>query len=297
MFADLLKSMRPHQWVKNMFVFAAPLFAKTIIEDPSAMFTVISAFFLLSFLSSSVYLINDVIDRESDRLHPKKCKRPIAAGRLSPTVALAASATLVLIGIIGGILLWRFGPANGYFVLILGGYLILNLAYSLVLKHVVILDVLTLSMGFVLRAMAGADVVSVEISPWLLLCTFLISLFIAFSKRRHELVLLSDDAHAHRQILKEYSPYLLDQMIGVVTASTVMGYALYAMNEDVQLKLGTDKRFLFTVIFVIYGIFRYLYLVHQKSEGGDPSELIISDKWLLANILLWAATVFLILRF
>jgi 4-hydroxybenzoate polyprenyltransferase len=297
MVTDLIRSMRPRQWIKNVFVFAAPLFSKIVIDRPRTLFPVVIAFFLLSFLSASVYLLNDVIDRENDRQHPRKCRRPIAAGKVSPRAAILTSIVLFGASMGGAILLRRWGPANGYFVLILGAYFLLNLAYSLVLKHVVILDVLVLAMGFVLRAMAGANVVSVEISPWLLLCTFLISLFLALSKRRHELVLLNEGAHSHRQILKEYSPYLLDQMIGVVTASTVMGYALYAMNEEVQTKLGTDKRFLGTIVFVLYGIFRYLYLVHQKSEGGDPSELILSDKWLLANMLLWAMTVFLVLAF
>jgi 4-hydroxybenzoate polyprenyltransferase len=289
--------MRPRQWTKNVFVFAAPLFSKIVIDEPRTLFPVVAAFSLLSFLSASVYLINDVIDRENDRQHPQKCRRPIAAGKVSPPAAILTSLILFGVSMGGAVLLRYLGPANGYFALILGSYFALNLAYSLVLKHIVIVDVLVLSMGFVLRAMAGASAVSVEISPWLLLCTFLISLFLAFSKRRHEIVLLNEGAYSHRQILKEYSPYLLDQMIGVVTASTVMGYALYAMNEEVQMKLGTDKRFLGTIVFVLYGIFRYLYLVHQKSEGGDPSELILSDKWLWVNILLWGLTVFLVLAF
>ena len=288
MISALIRSLRVKQWIKNLFVFAALLFTQNYY-DPELNGKALTAFFLFCFLSSAIYLINDVLDIKVDRQHPIKKNRPIAAGKLSISLALVFSGLLT-------ILTWLMGYFYlGYnFFMICLVYWLMNLLYSKYLKHIVILDVLIIAIGFVLRAMAGAEAIQVEISNWLLLCTILLSLFLALSKRRHELVLLDENATHHRAILKEYSPYLLDQLISVVTASTLMAYALYTMDQDVQANLGTDK-LIFTTPFVIYGIFRYLYLVHQKDQGGDTSEMIVTDKPFALNIFLWVLSILLLL--
>jgi len=290
----LLESARPKQWVKNCFVFAAPLFSKKVFTHPESILLAAVTFLLFSAVSSAGYLINDVVDYESDRSHPKKRLRPIPSGRLSRRTAVVTAVILALASLLGAGLMAGAGVSDIGLPVVLIVYAILILTYSFWLKQVVILDVLVLAIGFVLRAMAGAAAVRVEISPWLYVCTILISLFLALSKRRHELVLLEGNASVHRPILKEYSPYMLDQLISVVTASTLVAYMLYTMDPDVIAKLGTDK-LLYTSPFVIYGIFRYLYLVHQKLEGGDPSELVMADRPLLACIFLWVLAVGLLL--
>lgn len=283
MFIALLESMRPRQWTKNLFVFPAIVFAQRL-WDKGAVDVTLAAFIIFCFLSSSVYLVNDIADADKDRLHPTKRNRPIASGRLPAGVALASSLLLAAFSIALAFAI------NDRFVLCASLYLGLNLVYSFSLKHVVILDVIMVAAFFVLRAVAGAAAINVDISHWLLICTFLLALFIAMSKRRHELVLLENNASAHRASLTEYSPYLLDQMISVVTASTVMGYTLYTVDQDTVAKFGTDH-LVYTVPFVVFGIFRYLYLIHQKGEGGDPDRIIVSDRPFLINLLLWAAVV------
>jgi 4-hydroxybenzoate polyprenyltransferase len=288
--------MRPKQWTKNVFVFAAPLFSKVVFTEPLTILVSIAAFILFCAVSSAVYLVNDVVDYESDRNHPKKRLRPIAAGRLRRRTALTAAGVLLIAGFAGGLAMAFLEVSRWGLPLLLVLYAGLIVAYSFRLKQIVILDVLVLAIGFVLRAMAGAEAVKVEISPWLYVCTILIALFLALSKRRHELVLLEANAGEHRPILREYSPYLLDQLISVVTASTVVAYMLYTMDPAVTQKLGTSN-LLYTSPFVIYGIFRYLYLVHQRLEGGDPSELVIADRPLLACIFLWVVTTGFLLAF
>ncbi|MFB3880630.1 MAG: decaprenyl-phosphate phosphoribosyltransferase [Armatimonadota bacterium] len=283
MFIALLESMRPRQWTKNFFVFPAIVFAQKL-DDEGAVVWTLAAFIIFCFLSSSVYIVNDIADAEKDRQHPTKRNRPIASGRLPVSVALPFSMLLA------GFSVALAFAINRNFVLCAAIYLGLNLLYSFSLKHIVILDVVMVAIFFVLRAVAGAAAINVMISHWLLICTFLLALFIAMSKRRHELVLLEDNAASHRASLTEYSPYLLDQMIAVVTASTVMGYILYTVDQDTVLKFGTDH-LVYTVPFVVYGIFRYLYLIHQKGEGGDPDRIVISDRPFLINFLLWAAVV------
>lgn len=283
MFIALLESMRPRQWTKNLFVFPAIVFAQRL-WDKGAVDVTLAAFIIFCFLSSSVYIVNDIADADKDRLHPTKRNRPIASGRLPAGVALAFSLLLAAFSIALAFAI------NDRFVLCASLYLGLNLVYSFSLKHVVILDVIMVAAFFVLRAVAGAAAINVDISHWLLICTFLLALFIAMSKRRHELVLLENNASAHRASLTEYSPYLLDQMISVVTASTVMGYTLYTVDQDTVAKFGTDH-LVYTVPFVVFGIFRYLYLIHQKGEGGDPDRIIVSDRPFLINLLLWAAVV------
>ena len=284
---NLALSLRPTQWTKNLIIFAALIFGQRLL-DFSAVLTSITAFAVFCALSGVVYLVNDVADREADRQHPIKRMRPIASGDVPVPVALATAAVFGLVAL-GVAFLVRFE-----FGLIAASYLLLLGSYSGPLKHVVIIDVLTIAVGFVIRAAAGAVAIQVEIGHWLLIVTLLLALFLALSKRRHELVLLADGATSHRRILQEYSPYLLDQMISVVTASTLVAYAFSTISPEVIAKLGTDKLGL-TFPFPLYGIFRYLYLVHQKEGGGSPSDMLMNDRPLLVCVGLWALAVILII--
>jgi 4-hydroxybenzoate polyprenyltransferase len=285
--ANLLLSLRPSQWTKNLIVFAGLIFGERLFDAGSVTRAVL-AFAVFCLLSGVVYLVNDVRDREADRLHPTKSRRPIASGALpagvaaSAAVLFAAAALAVAFGI------------NTSFGLVAFAYVGLLVLYSASLKHMVILDVLTIAVGFVLRAVGGAVAIDVPFSHWLLLLTLLLALFLALSKRRAEIVALADVATHHRRILAEYSPYLLDQMIGVVTASTLLAYAFYTISPDTVARFNTD-RLLITVPFPLYGIFRYLYLVHQRQGGGNPSEALLTDKPLLACVALWAGTVIFVL--
>lgn len=284
---NLLTSLRPGQWTKNLLVFAALIFAVKLFDPPSVV-AAVEAFVIFCALSGVVYLVNDVADRESDRRHPTKSRRPIASGALPAGTALAAAAALGVAGLAGAFALnWRFGT-------VAVGYLALQGLYSGPLKHIVILDVLTLATGFVLRAVAGAVAINVVVSHWLLVCTILAALFMALAKRRHELLLLGEEAASHRPILGEYTPYLLDQMIVVVAASTLIAYAFYTMSPETIAKFGTQWLGL-TIPFPLYGIFRYLYLVHQRDGGGSPSDLLLNDRPLLACIVLWTAAAVLII--
>ena len=283
----LLASLRPEQWTKNLFVFAGTLFGGHLL-DARAMVRAAAAFAIFCALSGVVYLFNDLVDREADQLHPLKRLRPIASGRLSPRTAAIAAALLAAVAIAAALAL------SATFAWVSAAYVVLLVLYSFVLKHLVIIDALTIAAGFVLRAAAGAVAVSVPISHWLLVCTTLLALFLVLSKRRHELTLLADGAITHRPILNEYSPYLLDQMIAVVTASTVVAYSVYATSGETAVRLGTTRLGL-TIPFVLYGIFRYLYLVHQKRAGGSPADLLLTDRPLLACVGLWALAVALIL--
>lgn len=284
---EILKSTRPHQWLKNLFIFAPIIFSQNIFNLPYILKTGI-AFISFCLLSGSLYILNDLNDREEDKLHPIKSKRPIASGRLKRSSAILSFITLSALAFVLAITL------NKYFFIIALAYFSLQVAYSFWLKHVVILDVFVVAAGFLIRVVAGGLAIDVSLSSWLLICTILLALFLAMSKRRHELILLEENAHNHRPILKEYNPYLLDQMIAVVTASTLITYCLYTISEETVTKFGTTK-LIYTIPFVLYGIFRYLYLVHQKSEGGSPDVLIIKDKPLLADIFLWIVSAILIL--
>jgi len=279
-------SLRPHQWTKNLLVFAALAFSKHLFEADPLLRTLV-AFAVFCGLSGSVYLVNDVADLERDRLHPRKKLRPLASGQIGARPALATASLLAALCLAASALL------GGPFLVCAAGYLLLNLAYSFRLKNAVILDVIAISLGFVLRAVAGAVAISVHISDWLLVCTFLLALFLALSKRRHELVFLSDGASDHRAILAEYSPYLLDQMISVVTASCLMAYCFYTMAPETLEKYQTD-RLSWTIPLVLYGIFRYLYLVHLKEQGGSPTDVLLTDWPLLVDVALWAVAVVLI---
>ena len=283
----LLLSLRPAQWTKNLLVFAGLLFGRRLF-DPASVVDAVSAFVVFCALSGVVYLVNDVADRDSDRLHPLKSRRPIASGALPVPVAMAVALGLGAAALASAFVI---GPA---FAAVAAVYLALQVLYSFPLKHIVIIDVLTIAIGFVLRAVGGAVAVHVEISHWLLVCTILLALFIALAKRRHEIVLLAADAATHRPILGEYSPYLLDQMIGVVTASTLISYIFYTISPETQAKFGTAWLGL-TIPFPLYGIFRYLYLVHQREGGGSPADLLLTDRPLLACVALWALTVAVII--
>jgi len=282
----IVVSLRPGQWVKNLFVFAGLVFAKKLLTP--ALWTALAAFVVFCGLSGAIYLLNDVMDRERDRLDPRKQHRPIAAGRLGAGTAAAIAVVLLAAGLAAAALLSRpfFVTASAY-VLLLG-------AYSVWLKHVVILDILVVAAGFVLRAVAGAVVIDVAISGWLLICTMLLALFLVLGKRRFEYLSLGDDAAQHRPILAEYSPGLLDQMIAVVTASTVTAYALYTMSAETIAKFQTSLLPV-TLPFVLYGIFRYLYLLYRRQLGGSPSELLLRDRALFVNAICWMLAVLAII--
>jgi 4-hydroxybenzoate polyprenyltransferase len=282
----VLVSLRPRQWVKNLFVFAGLIFSQRLFTP--AAWTAAAAFVLFCALSGAMYLLNDVADRDKDRLHPRKRGRPIAAGRLSVATAVTVAVMLIVASLAIGTWLSRgfAGAALAYVALLV--------AYSVWLKHVVIVDVLVVASGFVLRAAAGALAIDVEISGWLLICTILIALFLALGKRRHEYLTLEAEAARHRPILAEYSAALLDQMIAVVTASTVTAYALYTMSPETVAKFHTHL-LPATLPFVLYGIFRYLYLLYRRQLGGSPSELFLNDRALLLNTLGWMLAVIVII--
>ncbi len=286
MLRDLVLSMRPKQWVKNIFVFA-PLVFDVKLNRPTYLLRTLAGFVLLCVVSGVVYLINDVVDREKDRLHPRKRHRPIAAGRLPVSVALAAAVAFILISLPAAYFL---DPVFGLIVLI---YLLLQVAYSFVLKRLVIIDVLTIAAGFVLRVAAGVPLVEAErFSPWMYTCMALLALFIGFSKRRHELATLGGGANAHRAILQEYNLPLLDQIITIVTAATLVAYSLYtALAEN----LPPNHAMMLTIPFVLYSLFRYLYLVHVKGLGGEPEEIVLRDRPLQVGVVLWGISVVLIM--
>jgi len=282
----VVQTMRPRQWIKNLVVFAALLFSRSL-TDPDARLHAILGFLLFCATSGAVYIVNDLFDAERDRKHPAKARRPIASGALPTVPAMAAAAILLSFSLMAG---FALSPPFGAILLI---YAALNLVYSFWLKEVVIIDVMVIAAGFVLRAVGGGVVINVRISTWLIMCTILLSLFLAFCKRRQELETL-EDAHGHRSILKEYSVGFIDQMISVVTASTVVAYLFYTVSPEVEHRLGTGYLYL-TVPFVLYGIFRYLYLVHQRGAGSSPTQALLTDRPLLVNVALWGITVIILL--
>ena len=284
---DALQILRPSQWTKNTVLFAALIFAKHLFVIPELLL-VVAAFACFCCVASAAYVINDIRDCERDRQHPTKSLRPLPAGRISRRTATLLAVTLATVGLIAAGLLGRG------FALFTLFYFLLQLAYTFALKDVVILDVMSIATGFVIRAVAGGVVIGVPVSQWLIICTFLGALFLGFGKRRHELVLLEGRATEHRSSLQEYSPYFLDQMISVVTASTVVAYAIYTASPEVRERLGTDQLYL-TIPFVLFGIFRYLYLVHQREEGGNPTQLLLTDGPLLADLVLWILAATLVL--
>lgn len=299
-FYALLQAMRPRQWTKNLALFVGLVFAQQLL-DPALFARATIAFVAFCLASSGIYLFNDLLDLENDRLHPKKKYRPLAAGTLPVSwaivtigflwlVSASLAAILFFLPTAGTRVFVRWGGANLLFAGTLATYLILMILYGLRLKHVVLLDVFVIAAGFALRILAGAVVIPVTISPWLYIVTIMLSLFLAFGKRRNELVLMEGQASNHRQILKEYSLPLLDQMITIVTASTIMAYSLYTF----QAATG-NHRLMITIPLVLYGMFRYLYIVYIRKDGGSPEEVLLRDRHMLGTVVLCIAAVIIVL--
>jgi len=284
---DVWQLLRPTQWAKNLVLFAALIFSKHLFNAEDVAIVVV-AFAAFCLVASGAYVMNDIRDCERDRQHPLKSRRPLPSGRVPRSTAVAVAIGLVTVGLI---VAFALGVGFG---LLTAFYFAMQVAYTFAVKDMVILDVMSIAAGFVVRAVAGGVVIGVPVSPWLIICTYLLALFLGFCKRRHELVLLEDRATEHRTSLREYSPYFLDQMIAVVTASTVVAYAIYTASPEVREKLGTDQLYL-TIPFVLFGIFRYLYLVHQRELGGNPTQLLLSDQPLLIDVVLWILTASLLL--
>jgi 4-hydroxybenzoate polyprenyltransferase len=273
--------LRPEQWLKNGFVLA-PIVFSGLVEDPDAWFRTILAVVAFCAASSATYLINDIIDREADRAHPQKCRRPIAAGEVSVGLALAAAALLVTLAIVIAVGL------GGWFPAVLVGYVALVLLYSAVLKRAVFLDVLVVAAGFVLRVVGGAVAINVPVSRWILLVAYLLALYLALGKRRTELALLGEEAGNHRVVLGHYTLPMVDSAISVVLGATVLAYALYTVAPDTVAKVGSEG-LMATVPIVLYGLFRYLYLLHQHELGGSPTRALLTDRPLLACVVIWLA--------
>lgn len=282
MLKALLQTMRPRQWTKNIFIFGALVFDKKLFE--AVYFSrAMAAFVMFCLLSGAVYIINDLGDVEKDRLHPVKRDRPLASGRLRPSVAVGVGA-----GILAVLLPLAFVLDVGFGLIALA-YLVNNLLYTFWLKNLVIIDVLSIAAGFVLRVGAGVAVIPTErFSPWIYVCMSLLALFLGFGKRRHELVLLADDANNHRRVLDDYNLPFLDEVMGVVTASTVMAYAIYTFSAA---GLPANHSMMLTVPFVLYAIFRYLYLIHVRGKGGSPEEILLGDRPFLLDVTLWGVLV------
>jgi 4-hydroxybenzoate polyprenyltransferase len=285
--SELFRLMRPYQWVKNGFVFTGLLFGHAW-HDPDLVTQVLIAFVAFCLVSSSIYTFNDIVDLKQDRLHPGKSRRPLASGQVSVSAAVMLAALLAALGLV---LAYAASPEVP---IILLGYALMNIAYSLWLKHVVILDVFIIATGFMLRILAGTIGVGIPPSKWLLLCGLMVTLFLGFTKRRAEIIALTDDKSAHRKVLEHYSPVLLDKMIGITAAGLIMSYSLYTMNPDTMRIHGTAN-LIYTVPFVMYGVFRYIYLLHHQSRGGDPSHDLVRDPHLLIVVGTWLVTTILLI--
>ncbi|HHW57159.1 MAG TPA: decaprenyl-phosphate phosphoribosyltransferase [Clostridia bacterium] len=276
--------MRPKQWIKNVFVLAALVFSRKML-DALSFERALAGFLLFCAVSSSVYIINDIADIEKDKLHPKKRLRPLPSGSVTKKEAIVLFIILLLISLIFSFML----DINFGIIVLL--YLIVNLAYSFYFKNIIIIDVMIIAIGFVLRVIAGAVVIDVPSSPWLLLCTLLLSLFLAITKRKSEVILLEDSAKEHRDVFDKYSVELLNNMLSIVTSSTIIAYSLYTFYSD------KGYLMMITILFVIYGIFRYQYISDKKNLGGNPEQAFFEDKPFLINGILYAITVILILYF
>jgi 4-hydroxybenzoate polyprenyltransferase len=277
----IIRSMRPEQWLKNGFVLA-PIVFSGLVGDPDAWLRTILAVIAFCAASSAVYLVNDVIDREADRAHPIKQSRPIASGEVSVATALVVAMFLTVIAL--AIALWL----GGWFPAVLLAYIILVLLYSAILKRAVFLDVLVVAAGFVLRVVGGAVAIHVPVSRWILVVAYLLALYLALGKRRSELVLLGGDAGNHRAVLGHYTLPMVDQAISVVLGATVLAYALYTVAPDTVAKVGSEG-LLATVPIVLYGLFRYLYLLHKHELGGSPTRALLTDRPLLVCVVIWLA--------
>ena len=279
----LLRTMRPKQWTKNGFVLVALIFDGKLLDLP-LIWTTLWTVVCFCLVSSSVYILNDLIDIDRDRQHPRKRLRPLASGQLNPGLAKSAMAALAVAGVLGA------GLANPYVGLTLSAYLALNAAYCVYLKNIVIIDVMMIAVFFVLRVAAGAVAVEVSVfSPWLYICVSLLALLIAFGKRRHEIILLRDAASGHRSSLKQYNLPYLDQIIGIVTTSGLISYTFYSFEAETA--LADPSRMMLTVPLIVFVVFRYLYLIHVEQRGGAPDDLLFADRPLLAAVVLWVLSV------
>ncbi|GIP06882.1 decaprenyl-phosphate phosphoribosyltransferase [Paenibacillus lautus] len=278
----LVREMRPKQWSKNLLVFAALIFSIDRFNLDMGLYAFIG-FACFCIISSCVYILNDFVDREADKVHPTKKNRPIASGELNPYVALIFGLVIFLLVISFAVYF------NNLFGIVLILYFLLNVAYSFKLKHIVILDVMTIASGFVLRAVGGALVIHVEMTPWFLICTMLLALFLGINKRRNELIVLEKNSSHHRRVLNSYSIQLIDQMNSVVTTATVVSYALFTFTS------GRTVQLMWTIPLVLYGIFRYLYLIYVKNEGGSPEKLLFRDKHLLLTVIVYAIITIIVL--
>ena len=278
--------MRPRQWLKNGLVYI-PLFFDGQLTDPQSFARTTAAFVLLCFMSSGVYIMNDLMDIEKDRQHPEKRNRPLPSGQLQPMVAAVAAIFFIVGSLIAGYFL------SAAFAVVLALYFLLQVAYTFYLKNIVLLDVMVVSAGFIMRVAAGVAVIHVErFSPWLYVCTGLLALFLALGKRRHELILLGPEAGKHRSILAEYNLDLIDRLIGIVTTSAVVAYSLYTFLSE---GLPANNLMMLTIPLVLYAVFRYLYLIHVRHEGGAPEEIFLRDRPMQLTILIWALIVLLVL--
>jgi 4-hydroxybenzoate polyprenyltransferase len=278
--------MRPRQWAKNVFVFVA-LFFDRKLSDPESVLRTLAAFVLLCLMSSAVYLMNDLADIENDRQHPTKKNRPLAAGQLSPVVAAIAAVVLAVGSLLAGFIL---STGLGWVLLL---YLLIQISYTFWLKRVVLVDVLIVATGFILRIAAGVAVIEVErFSPWLYVFGGFLALFMVLGKRRHELVLLGENAGSHRAILKEYNLDLVDRLLGLVTTGAVIAYTLYTFLAE---GLPANHFMMLTIPFVLYAVFRYQYLIHVRHEGGAPEDIFLRDRPMQISMFLWAIVVFVAL--
>ncbi len=285
----LFQLMRPTQWIKNGFVFMPLIFGGRLLSPDDA-FKVLAMFISFCLASSATYILNDYADMERDRTHPVKKNRPLASGVVATSEALVAM--LVLIAAAAGVAALAEAPFLCY--VFVGAYLLLQVSYSFVFKNFVIVDVMIISLGFLLRVLVGVAVLGLSVSSWLVLCTFSVAILLTFGKRRHEMVILTDDAANHRPVLENYSVMLLDQFLQIATTSTFIFYCLYSVRGNPELGIESEKMTL-TIPLVAYGIFRYLYLVHQKEEGGSPTTMLLTDPPLLICTLIWLASCVLII--
>jgi 4-hydroxybenzoate polyprenyltransferase len=280
--AAILKQLRPKQWSKNLILFAGLIFAEQM-RDPDLFIRAVLGFVCFALVSSAVYCFNDLVDLANDKRHPEKRHRPLPSGAISPQLVFGLGLVLMAVGVLGA---FQLAPNFGLVTVV---YFLQNLAYSLKLKQVPVLDIILLSAGFVLRAVGSVEVLArpdVQLSPWLILCTFFLALFISAGKRRAELALLADDAGTHRAALSGYSLAFLDRILGSTMTSAVLAYAIYTLAPETQAKFGTTA-LVYTVPFVLFGLYRYMYLVYEKDAGGNPTESIIQDRPLILDVASW----------
>lgn len=276
---NLLKSVRPHQWVKNVFIFAALIFSEHLF-DTGFLLKTMGAFVIFSFVSGAVYIFNDIIDYEKDKIHPVKALRPIAGDKISRKTALSFGLVLL------GVSLFASYQLHFSFFLILIAYLVINFLYTVKLKEIILIDVFCIASGFILRVLSGAIIIDVPVSRWFIVCTLTLALFLGFAKRRHEVILLGKTRNQHRLVLAEYSRRFLDQIITILSTTTIVAYLLYTIDPDTVEKFHTDK-LIFTSIFVFYGVFRYMYLIDKNRGTGDPSKVVFTDPGIAISVAMW----------